>query len=597
MNWLRNLLILAIATVVWILIHEWQTESQTIKDLSLQLAQTQSSSIGDFPKVQDENVKPVDDNSTVQVTNDTTDNPKETSTSSSSLPAFENAPSQAQLNASVSSENLITVETDVFTAQIRPLGGDLVSVGLKEYPVSLSAQDIPFKVLRKPAPDQVDGLYFAESGIVGKTGSDLDSGSRNSRPTYSFSKTSFTFEDKNQKVLSVPLIYTNAKGIQFEKIYHFPRKGYDISVEYKITNPTDQSWMGIPFNRLRRSGFTDPSSNQMSFGMSTYLGGAYVDPEEKFKKIDFDDMSSAFEQNTPALNQTMQGGWVAMLQHYFLTAWIPPAQLTHQYRAFEEPGTANTGPNYVMEIVSPTITTEAKSTQTYSAKLYVGPKIQDWLKELAPGLHLTVDYGFLFFISDALIFVLDFIHKWVKNWGWSIVLLTLFVRACLWPLSAKSYKSMAQMRKLQPKLALLKERHGDDKQKLSQEFMKLYKEEKINPLGGCLPVLIQMPIFLALYWALMESVQLRQAPFMGWIQDLSVMDPYFVLPILMGITMWIQQHLNPQPPDPLQAKIMKIFPIALTFLFLFFPAGLVLYWVTSNIISITQQWMITRRYA
>jgi YidC/Oxa1 family membrane protein insertase len=305
--------------------------------------------------------------------------------------------------------------------------------------------------------------------------------------------------------------------------------------------------------------------------------------EDKYEKIKFDAMR---ESN---LNRTVTGGWAAMIQHYFLAAWIPSQDETNTYYT-KAPGDNR----YIIGMVGAVKTIAPGETGTLDARLYVGPKLQDHLQQVAKGLELTVDYGILTIISEPLFWVLKHIHSIVGNWGWSIIIITIMLKALFYKLSETSYKSMAHMRKVQPRLQALKERYGDDKQKLNEAMMKMYREEKINPLGGCLPILVQIPVFIALYWMLLESVEMRQAPFMLWIKDLSTADPYYVLPVLMGITMLIQHRLNPTPMDPIQARVMMILPIAFTFFFMFFPAGLVLYWVVNNTLSIAQQWYITR---
>lgn len=289
------------------------------------------------------------------------------------------------------------------------------------------------------------------------------------------------------------------------------------------------------------------------------------------------------------LKENVSGGWVAWLQHYFVTAWIPNKSDNNIVQTRKD-----SQGNYIIGFTGPTLEVAAGGKAETSTMLYAGPKIQSKLKELSPGLELTVDYGILWFIAQPIFWLLQHIHSLLGNWGWSIIVLTMLIKALFFPLSAASYRSMARMRAVAPKLASLKEQFGDDRQKMSQAMMELYKKEKINPLGGCLPILVQMPVFLSLYWVLLESVEMRQAPWMFWITDLSIKDPFFILPIIMGATMFIQQRLNPTPPDPMQAKVMKLMPIIFTFFFLWFPAGLVLYWVVNNVLSITQQWYITR---
>jgi YidC/Oxa1 family membrane protein insertase len=316
----------------------------------------------------------------------------------------------------------------------------------------------------------------------------------------------------------------------------------------------------------------------------TYTGGAIYTPEEKYEKISFEDMESS------KLSMEVKGGWVGMLQHYFLGAWVPPAEETDHFYSNVLPGQ-----RYVLGAYTPSISLAAGGSHIFSSGFVAGPKLQDELEAIAPGLDLTVDYGWLTVLAKPIFWLLKSIQGVVLNWGWSIILLTLIIKLVFFKLSETSYKSMANMRKMTPRIQALKDRYGDDKQRLNQAMMEMYKKEKINPLGGCLPILVQIPVFIALYWVLLESVELRQAPWILWLQDLSIKDPYYVLPIIMGISMFIQQKLNPAPPDPMQAKIMMSLPFVFTIFFAFFPSGLVLYWVTNNILSIAQQWYITRQ--
>jgi YidC/Oxa1 family membrane protein insertase len=376
------------------------------------------------------------------------------------------------------------------------------------------------------------------------------------------------------------------------------RNDYLINVEYLIENNSNRTWEGFFYGQLKRDNSQDPSAKKnKSMGLSPFLGIATSTTEDRFKKIKFKDLDDSSE------NFTKEGGWISILQHYFLTAWIPDQNKTNNYTALK----TDSG-FYIARFTQPKTIVEPQQSKSIKAGIYIGPKDQYRLEEISEGLDLSVDYGILWWIAQPLFALLHFfalgeLHIFGKtfsigsglgNWGFSIILLTVCVKLIFYKLSAASYRSMANMRKVQPKLEMLKARYGDDKQKMSQELMALYKKEKINPLGGCLPILVQMPVFLSLYWVLLESVELRHAPFIGYIQDLSAMDPYFILPLLMGATMFVQQQLNPTPPDPIQAKVMKFLPIIFTFFFLFFPAGLVLYWVVNSLLSILQQWWITR---
>ncbi|MDX1466988.1 MAG: membrane protein insertase YidC, partial [Halomonas sp.] len=373
-------------------------------------------------------------------------------------------------------------------------------------------------------------------------------------------------------------------GVEVIKRLTFERDSYAVDVEYFLANRTEEPVTARFIGQLVRDDSSDPSSGP-KMGMRSYLGAAYSTPEDRYLKVDFEEIKEgAFN------NRDVEGGWVAIIQHYFTSAWVPAQNQQNLFYATTDARDRN-----VAAFAGPTSSVAGNAEATLGATLYMGPKIQDRLEAVAPNLELTVDFGWLWFIANPLFWLLDHIHDLIGNWGWSIVLLTMLVKAALWPLSAKAYKSMARMRKLGPEMQRLKEQFGDDRQKMSQEMMKFYQKEKINPLGGCLPILVQMPVFIALYWMLLESVELRHAPFMFWIQDLSVKDPYFILPILMGASMFVQQMLNPTPPDPMQAKIMKMLPIVFTFFFLWFPAGLVIYWVVNNCISIIQQYTITRK--
>jgi YidC/Oxa1 family membrane protein insertase len=385
-----------------------------------------------------------------------------------------------------------------------------------------------------------------------------------------------------EKTLQVDLLL-HQDGVNITKRFTFTRGDYLINVEYLIDNQSSLPWQGNLFAQLKRDNSADPSKTT-SMGMASYLGAATQTSEDNYVKVKFDDIGkSPFkEKNT--------GGWVAILQHYFVSAWIPDPSKMHTYEVRK-----NSQGENIAGLVTPATLVAPGESATIGADLYTGPKIQKRLKEIAPSLDLTIDFGFLFFIGQPLFWLLKFFHGFMGNWGWAIVFTTLVIKLVFFPLSATSYKSMANMRRVGPEMARIKEQHGGDRQKMSSAMMELYKKEKINPLGGCLPILVQMPVFIALYWVLMESVELRQAPFMFWLTDLSVKDPFFILPILMGITMFGQQMLNPTPPDPTQARIMKMMPIMFTFFFLWFPSGLVLYWVTNNLLSIAQQYVITKK--
>ncbi len=471
------------------------------------------------------------------------------------------------------SKDLIRVKTDVFDLAIDPVGGDIVQLNLPKYPRRQDMPDIPFQLFDNGG----ERTYLAQSGLTGANGPDARS---SGRPLYATEQKSYQLAD-GQDTLVVDLKFS-ANGVNYIKRFSFERGEYDLVVSYLIDNQSAQPWTGNLFAQLKRDGSSDPSSSTAT-GTATYLGAALWTSGEPYKKVSMKDMDKG------ALKESVQGGWVAWLQHYFVTAWIPSNADANSVMTRKD----NQG-NYIVGFTGPALTVAPGGKIETDTKLYAGPKVQDKLKELSPGLELTVDYGILWFIAQPIFWLLKHIHSILGNWGWSIICLTILIKLLFFPLSAASYKSMARMRAVAPKLAALKEQHGDDRQKMSQAMMELYKKEKINPLGGCLPILVQMPVFLSLYWVLLESVEMRQAPWMFWIYDLAIKDPYFILPIIMGATMFIQQRLNPAPPDPMQAKVMKLMPIIFTFFFLWFPAGLVLYWVTNNTLSILQQWYITR---
>jgi YidC/Oxa1 family membrane protein insertase len=483
---------------------------------------------------------------------------------------------QGDIDSSMSAEasetdsrDFIAVTTDVLDVRIDPFGGDILYAALPQHKLRLNAER-NYVLLS----DNESRSYVARSGI--------QLNDKASRIAYTPEKTEYLLSD-GEDALTVDLS-ADVNGIDVTKRLTFERGSYAVDVSYFLANNTEAPVSARFIGQLARDNSVDPSSG-VAIGMNSYLGAAYSTPEERYEKVDFETI-----QNGEFSNREAEGGWVAIIQHYFVSAWAPPQDQQNLYYASTDSRDRNVaafaGP---MQQVSP------ESEATLGATLYMGPKVQDHLEQVAPNLRLTVDYGWLWFIANPLFWLLDKIHDVVGNWGWSIVLLTVLVKLVLFPLSAKAYKSMARMRKLGPEMQRLKEQYGDDRQKMSQEMMKFYQKEKINPLGGCLPILVQMPVFIALYWMLLESVELRHAPFMFWIQDLSVKDPYFILPILMGASMFVQQLLNPTPPDPMQAKIMKMLPIIFTFFFLWFPAGLVIYWVVNNIISVAQQYFITRQ--
>lgn len=555
MDWQRTLLIAALAVVSYMMILQWQEDYSGAPQVrqAEQNAQSYPQAVAD------------------------SDIPMEAMASADDVPVAISENSNVDIPASFQpAQGLITVETDVLVLHINPVGGDIVYLGLKAFPVSLEQTDIPFTLLDF-SPSHT---YIAQSGLVGKNGPDAN---KNGRPHYSSEQTHYELDGDE---LTVDLVYQQESGAVVTKTFVLKQGAYDLDLIISVSNQTSETWSGALYGQIKRDSSPDPGMDTSNgFGLPTYIGGAYWDSEKPYNKIDFDDM-----QDSP-LKKNISGGWLAMIQHYFMSTWIPDQNQTHLYTT-----RVSNGFN-IIGFTSPKVLVEAGQSHQFQARFFAGPKIQKDLQALLPnkGLDLAIDFGPLFFISEMLFWCLDFFHSWTNNWGFAIIMLTIMVKLIFFYPSAISYRSMAKMRKVAPEMTRMREQYGDDRQKLSQEMMNLYKKEKINPLGGCLPILIQMPVFLALYWALLESVELRQAPFLLWIQDLSVMDPYFVLPLIMGGSMFVQQLLNPAPPDPMQAKVMKMMPIVFTVMFLWFPAGLVLYWVTNNLLSIAQQYVITKR--
>lgn len=547
MDWLRTSLIGGIALVCFLLMIRW----------------------GEFQ----ERNQPALSQTTVQSTS-------ETVSDISDVPDVSNSPAAADSNipgaapAEVASAQWIRVQTDVLDVLIDPRGGDIVKVALPTFYAELNKPDMPFILL-----NQTDAhTYVARSGLVGPDGTD----SSDSRPLFNSAKRSYTLAD-GQEQFQVDLTYQQSADVTITKRFSFAAGSHLIDVRYLINNNSDKAWQATLYGQIKRDGYNPNRSSGM--GMQPFLGASTSTNEKNYLKLSFDDIADE------PLTHKKEGGWVAMVQHYFLSAWVPPQDSVNEFRMFKS---KNADMYYFQFTGQPTRVAPGTKGEI-AAGFYAGPKDIKTLEKISPYLDLTVDYSFLWWIAKPLFYALDGIHSFVNNWGVAIILLTVLIKILFFYPSAASYRSMAKMRKVQPKMLELKERYGDDRQKFSAEMMKLYRTEKVNPFGGCLPILIQMPVFLALYWVLMESVELRQAPFFLWIEDLSVKDPFYILPLIMGVTMWIQQKLNPTPPDPTQAKIMQMMPVMFTLLFLFFPAGLVLYWVVNNTLSITQQYIITKR--
>jgi YidC/Oxa1 family membrane protein insertase len=452
-------------------------------------------------------------------------------------------------------------------------GGDVVSASLPKFPVRLDTPDQPFRLLENNNLRR----YVAQSGLIGPDGIDA-SGNRARYASQGISN-----NGDGSYTLTLAWIGNDPQGMQVYKRFTAHDDRYDVDVSFDIRNGGSSVASVTPFAQLKRDNTQAPDGNT-GFGVSPYLGAALTQPDDRYTKLSFSDL------NDEPFSKRLPAGWVAILQHYFVSAWIPSQQASHDYFASQ----LSNGDN-VIGYKNQNVDIAPGSAATITQTLYVGPKDQVAMAELAENLDLVIDYGWLWWLAQPLFWLLTLIQQFVINWGIAIIALTIVIKLLFFRLSAASYKSMAKMRTVQPKIQSIRDQYADDKAKQQQAMMELWKKEKINPMGGCLPMLIQMPVFIALYWVLLESVELRHAPFILWIKDLSAMDPYFILPILMGISMWLMQRLNPAPPDPMQAKIMMYMPIAFTFLMMWFPAGLVLYWLCNNLLSFAQQYVVTRQ--
>ncbi len=500
------------------------------------------------------------------------------------VPASANAATPSSVSSinttQINPDEYVTVETDVYKLLINKRGADIHRVELITYPVDNEHKDQPLVLL-----DNETKTYISQSGLLHDRVGNLDIAglAPNHHDVYTTENNSYSLASGQEEIV-IPFTWRNEKNVLVTKTYRFKRGEFLINVDYKISNQSDQDWIGRQYRQLRHSYV---SGERSLLRLPTYTGGAYYDT--KYEKISFDDMLEN------PLGKEVTGGWAGMLQHYFFSAWLAEEFEKNYY--YTNVVKNNVGSDYIIGLRSEAVKIGPNETADFQGRLYIGPKLQKYIEEIQPGLELTTDYGMFTPLCKPLFWMLDFVHQYVNNWGWAIIIVTLLIKLVFYRLSAASYRSMARMRKVQPKMVALRERYGDDKQKLNTAMWDLYKKEKINPLGGCLPILIQMPVFLSLYWVLIESVEMRHAPFMLWVQDLSSKDPLFILPLLMGISMFVQFKLNPKPPDPMQEKIFMIMPIFMTAFMAFFPAGLVLYWFVNNLLSIAQQWYITKKFA
>ena len=475
----------------------------------------------------------------------------------------------------VQEKRLITVQTDVLEIKIDPKVGSIVSAKLLKYNSSLGGENIPIQILSRESSK----LYIAQSGLIKETGELMPVQFQSNKKLYILGN--------NKNKLIVLLRGRTTNGILITKIYTFHRDDYAIRLAYKLQNNTTQLWKGSIYTQITRR---QPLVDHKHFYVRSYNGAAIGSPQMPYKKLSYDSLS---KKN---LDYVGEYGWIAMQQHYFLTAWVPENHklayhyYSHVMQTFDEPHI------YVIGFVSPQLHLAIGSTAFIHLTLYVGPEIAERLKILSPELERTINYGWLWPISMLLFWIMNVVHDLVRNWGWSIIITTILIKFMFYWFSAKSFRSMACMREIQPRLQALKERYGDDRQALSRMTVELYRKEKINPLGGCLPMLIQIPVFIAFYYVIIESVELHQAPFILWIHDLSAKDPYYILPILMGGSMLVQQWLSPTSSNAAQKKMMWILPIIFTVFFINFPAGLALYWITNNMVQASQQWYIGKTY-
>jgi YidC/Oxa1 family membrane protein insertase len=471
--------------------------------------------------------------------------------------------------AGAMAEKSVVVRTDSLMAEISAQGGDIVHLELLNHKAA-GHESGNFVLFDRMTPH----VYVAESGFIGE-----------GLPNH---KTLFEIEPGNRELkpgvekIEVRLKAPESGGIQITKTLNFSRGSYVIAVGYEVTNRAVTAVAPYAYFQLARDGKPVESDTSM---VKTFTGPALFTQEGKFQKLDFSDI----EKGQLKLPARVADGWIGMVQHYFVSAWLPPGKVEREFFARKVGADV-----YTAGVIVPVGTIRPGESGRVEMPLYAGPQEQANLERLAPGLDLVVDYGWLTVIAAPLFWLLQWLHKLVGNWGWAIILLTVLIKAAFFPLSAASYKSMAKMRLVTPKMMKIKEMYASDRARMNQEMMELYKREKINPLGGCLPIVVQIPVFISLYWVLLGTVEMRHAPWVLWIHDLSTKDPYFILPLIMGVTMLIQTKLNPTPPDPIQAKVMLFMPIVFTGMFLFFPSGLVLYWVVNNVLSIAQQWQITR---
>jgi YidC/Oxa1 family membrane protein insertase len=548
MNWQKNVILAAIVVVVWLLVVRWSGFEAQFESLPVADQQSQM---------------PVE-----QLYN-------ESAPSSSTLPVLvDDRPQLTKLL--VDNQKTVTITTDVIKVTIDTLGGDVVETQLLQNLDKMADEGgQPISILTRSNGNE----FIAESGLIGANGTDTAAG----RPVFSTTANTYELAD-GQQGLEVDFVY-NQGGVEIIKRFEFKAAQYQIGIRYIVRNLSVEPWSATFFGQFRRDSHQPETDS--STGMKPFLGAAIREQDKNYSKYDFSDIDDK------TVKTSLQGGWLAFVQHYFVSAWVPPQDDKNRFSLRKLQG----NDIYLMAVTGEKINVSPGQTGEYKVDLYVGPKNQDVLQELSEYLDLTIDYGFLWMLAKPIFAALQIIQGFLGNWGWSIIMLTIFIKILLYPLSAASLKSMAKMRTLQPEMARIKELYGDDRQKAGQEQMALFKKHRVNPLGGCFPMLLQMPVFIALYWVLSESVEIRHSPWIIWIQDLSAKDPLFILPLIMGASMFLMQKLQPAPTDPMQAKVFQLMPIVFTFFFLMFPAGLVLYWTVNNLLSILQQWYVNRQIA
>ncbi len=499
----------------------------------------------------------------------------------SETPATPEASEEPVATVTTSDDRRIIISSDVLRLTVSTRGAEIRQAELVSYPVSLERKDVPVKLLN----EDTQRYFVSQTGLVAK-----DLPAPDHTAMYAVEGDSFALANGSD-FIEVPLTWTDPSGVSVRKVIRLERGNFAVGIRHEISNQSATPWRGSQYRQMQR--VPPPRPSAFAFNdpeLYAYVGAAIYSPDEKFQKLAFDDFLEE------PYRRTFAGGWSAMQQHYFVGAWVPDATEQTSYETAILQPNATLPTRYLMRQKSPLIEVAPGATQSIGARLYLGPKLQNELPKVAPGLQYTVDYGMVSFIAQPLFWVLNQIHKLVGNWGVAIILLTLLVKLAFYRLSESQYRSMAKMRKLQPRLEQLKERFGDDRQKMAQAQMDLFKQEKVNPIGGCLPILLQLPVFFALYWVIFEAVELRQAPFFLWIHDLSLKDPMYILPVLNVAVMWYTQKLSPTPGmDPVQKKVLQTMPLIFGVMFAFFPAGLVLYWLSNGLLGLIQQVVITKR--